>query len=218
MKTQRLLSIHKASQILGVSEATLRIWTDEGQVKAFVTPGGHRRYSESELKQFINSRQKVLGFRELAQKVASTSSVYREISQQYLKPGWYHHLSDESREHLLHLGQGLFNLIVDFIKNPSRCDEVIQAARLKGEEFGSTLAQLGLPLTDSVEVFMYNRGYTLDFMTKIMTDSIVQNKKVFESLPSVTHIMDEALLCLVSAHQKASTTSSGDKKQIRRSK
>ena len=211
MKTQRLLSIHKASQILGVSEATLRIWTDEGQVKAFVTPGGHRRYSESELKQFVNSRQKVLGFRELAQQVASTSSVYREISQQYLKPSWYHYLSDESREHLLRQGQGMFNLIVDFIKNPSRFDEAVQAARLKGEEFGRALALLGLPLTDSVEVFMYNRSYTLDFMTKTMTNSIVQNKKVFESLPSVTNIMDEALLHLVAAHQKTSTASSGSR-------
>ncbi|HEX3245957.1 MAG TPA: helix-turn-helix domain-containing protein, partial [Chloroflexota bacterium] len=45
----RWVSIRRACQLLGVNQATLRHWTDEGKVRAYVTPGGHRRYHEDDL-------------------------------------------------------------------------------------------------------------------------------------------------------------------------
>ena len=38
------LSLGEASRLLGVTPATLRRWADHGDVAAFVTPGGHRRF------------------------------------------------------------------------------------------------------------------------------------------------------------------------------
>ena len=55
MDQKPLLSISEASQLLGVSDGALRQWTDEGRIKAFITPGGHRRYDRVELKKFISS-------------------------------------------------------------------------------------------------------------------------------------------------------------------
>ena len=43
------LSIHEACRLLGVDQSTLRRWSDSGKVPVFRTPGGHRRYAESEL-------------------------------------------------------------------------------------------------------------------------------------------------------------------------
>ena len=57
MKKVSMLSISEASSLLGVNEATLRQWTDEGKIKAFITPGGHRRYSESELRRLLSQIQ-----------------------------------------------------------------------------------------------------------------------------------------------------------------
>ena len=65
LKPKPLVGISEASQLLGVSEATLRQWTDEGSIKAFVTPGGHRRYSKEELKEFLSSHENLLGVKEL---------------------------------------------------------------------------------------------------------------------------------------------------------
>jgi len=39
------MSIHEASTLMGVSSATLRRWSDAGEIRAFTTPGGHRRFS-----------------------------------------------------------------------------------------------------------------------------------------------------------------------------
>jgi predicted site-specific integrase-resolvase len=45
-----LVSISKASKILGVSEITLRRWDETGKLVAVKTEGGHRRYDLSKLK------------------------------------------------------------------------------------------------------------------------------------------------------------------------
>ena len=48
------VSIQKAAKILGVCIATVRNWEKLGLIKpAFRTSGGHRRYSENEIKTFI---------------------------------------------------------------------------------------------------------------------------------------------------------------------
>ena len=65
-----LLTINQASKVLGVSEVTLRQWTDEGKIKAFITLGGHRRFSESELRHFIGTKHKVLGIKDLVAQIA----------------------------------------------------------------------------------------------------------------------------------------------------
>jgi glutamyl-tRNA reductase len=39
------LTMHEACELVGVSAATLRRWSDNGEVRAFTTPGGHRRFS-----------------------------------------------------------------------------------------------------------------------------------------------------------------------------
>ena len=65
MNQEAFLSISEASRILGVSEAALRQWTDEGKIKAFVTPGGHRRYARPELKRFISAQPRMLGLKDL---------------------------------------------------------------------------------------------------------------------------------------------------------
>ncbi len=41
------MTIHEASNLMGVSPATLRRWSDAGRIRTFTTPGGHRRFSRA---------------------------------------------------------------------------------------------------------------------------------------------------------------------------
>jgi len=43
------LSLGPASRLLGVDPDTLRRWADAGKVRSFATPGGHRRFSRTDL-------------------------------------------------------------------------------------------------------------------------------------------------------------------------
>ncbi len=41
------LTLHEACSLVGVSPATLRRWSDNGDIRTFTTPGGHRRFAKS---------------------------------------------------------------------------------------------------------------------------------------------------------------------------
>lgn len=43
------LKMGEATDLLGVSTATLRRWADAGHIHAFTTPGGHRRFDQAEV-------------------------------------------------------------------------------------------------------------------------------------------------------------------------
>jgi len=49
----KLLTIKQTSEILNVTQKTLRIWDKQGKLIPIKTVGGHRRYKENDVKQFI---------------------------------------------------------------------------------------------------------------------------------------------------------------------
>ena len=52
----RWFTLGQACRMLGVDESTLRRWADGGHVHAFRTPGGHRRFAESDLQELLAGR------------------------------------------------------------------------------------------------------------------------------------------------------------------
>jgi excisionase family DNA binding protein len=199
---QSLITISEASHTLGVSEAALRQWTDEGKIKAFITPGGHRRYSRAELKKFMASSRKVLGIKDLVVEVEETVQLHREIARTHLNTtSWYNKLNRESQERLSDLGRRLLDLIIRYITEPSKREEITKLACNVGYNHGETLAKLGLPLTDSVKAFTMHRNPIMKATAHLMKKREGLNARVVEAIPLVDHLMDEALVSLVAAHQ-----------------
>lgn len=60
------ITTSKAAEICGVARTTISKWIDEGILKAFVTPGGHRKIIKQDLIDFLekNSDRTILKFRE----------------------------------------------------------------------------------------------------------------------------------------------------------
>ncbi len=203
MEREPLVSISEASRILGVSEATLRQWTDEGKLKAFITPGGHRRYSPSDLRKFTSSPQKTLGVKDLVSGLEGTAAEHREIGRTSLSStSWYGKLSNESQEQLADQGRRLLSLIEKYAVEPSKREETIRKAREVGHEIGETLALLGLGLTDTVEAFMLHRDPIMRAATHLTRQRAALNRRVVEATLLVHNVMDEALVSVVAAHQQ----------------
>ena len=203
MEQEPLISISAASHVLGVSEAALRQWTGEGKIKVFITPGGHRRYSRVELKKFMTSHQKVLGIKDLVIELEDTVQLHREIAKTHLSTAsWYNRLSQESQEYLADLGRRFLNLIIRYITEPSKRDEITKLAHDVGHSYGETLAKLGLPLTDSVEAFVLHRDPIINTATHLVRKREAFSGRVMGAIPLVAHVMDEALVSLVAAHQQ----------------
>ena len=47
------LTLGQAARYLGVAQSTIRKWSDLGRLRAFYTPGGHRRYKRADLDMFL---------------------------------------------------------------------------------------------------------------------------------------------------------------------
>ena len=203
MEQETLVNINEASRILGVSETALRQWTDEGKIKAFITPGGHRRYSRAELKKFISSHPRMLGVKDLAAELEETVELHREIARKHIaSASWYERFNQESQEHFANLGRQLLNFIIRYITEPAKREETVQLTRGVGRDMGKMLENLGLPLTDSVEAFLIHREPIMSAVTHLMKKKEALSGHIIDAVPLVTHIMDMALVGLVDAHQQ----------------
>jgi len=202
LSERTLISISEASQILGVSEATLRQWTDEGKIGAFITPGGHRRYSRVEIRQFMGLQQRVHGIKDLVAELKGAASLHHDIAlANFTNTSWYNKLSKESQERLAQYGRRLLNLVIKYITEPSKREETIKLVHNTGSDFGEELAKQGLSLIDSLEAFILHRDPVVNSATHLLKRREALNERAVEAIPLVTHIMDEALVSLVAAHQ-----------------
>jgi len=55
---QLVFTSSQAARYVGVSLATVRRWTDAGHIDCYRTPGGQRRFSRTQLDEFIASMQR----------------------------------------------------------------------------------------------------------------------------------------------------------------
>ena len=214
LSQRTLISISEASQILGVSEATLRQWTDEGKIRAFITPGGHRRYSRAEIRQFMGLQQRVHGIKDLVAELEGAATLHHEIAlANFSNTAWYGRLSKESQKRLAQYGRQLLNLVISYITEPSKREETIKLVHNTGSDFGEELAKQGLSLVDSLEAFILHRDPVVNSATHLLKRREALNERAVEAIPLVTHIMDEALVSLVAAHQgNHSTTRTNGKR------
>jgi len=203
VKRTDVISIREASQILGVNEATLRQWTDEGKLSAFVTPGGHRRYFKSDLKKLTRSGQKVLGIKDLVSELEDTTPRHREIargffdrSPQAVKPCKEHQLR------LAELGRRLLHLTARYISEPARREESLSAARDTGRCFGILLAEMGMPLTEATEAFLMHRELIMQSAAGLAGKREARGGRIAEAIPLANHLIDMTLISMIDEHQK----------------
>ncbi len=202
MEEDHLVSISEASTILGVSETSLRQWTDEGKIEAFVTPGGHRRYSREDLKKLIGLHQKTLGIKDLVNELEDTAALHREIASSLINTGWYRQLDRDSQRDIALLGRRLLNLIIEYVSEPGKREETAFSVQAVGKEFGNILARLGFPLTDSVEAFILHRTPIVNSATELMKKRGIYTGHIVGTITQIGQLMDRALVALVEAHQK----------------
>ena len=207
MKQPDLISISEASQMLGVNEATLRQWTDEGKLDAFVTPGGHRRYSRSDLKKFTRSCHKTIGIKDLVIEIEDTTARHREIARSFLDNSTQIARPDEEHQKkLAGLGRRLLTLTASYISEPARREETLTEAEDVGSSFGRLLVELGLPLTSAVSAFLRHRDPILQAASQLMAKREAQGSRIMDAIPLTNHFIDETLISMIASHQAYSAT------------
>jgi excisionase family DNA binding protein len=202
MNQEDLVGISEACQILGVSETSMRQWTDEGRIKAFITPGGHRRYTKGDLKKFTLTNTRLIGLKDFADRLEDTVPALRETAATFLQTMTRHNkLDPESLAYFAILGRRLLALIVTCVTEPAEMEKNLIDVRAVGSSFGKKTALLGAPLTDSVQVFVQHRDPILRAVTNLLNKH-EGTKRLKDAMPIINQVLDEALVALVAAHQE----------------
>jgi len=198
-----LLTIGRASKMLGVSEATLRQWTDEGKIRAFVTPGGHRRYAEAEVRNFSGTQRRIHGVKDLVARMQMTPHLELEIAHtHFTATSWYSNLDKESLDRLREFGRRMHHLAITAITKQNKYEDTLQLAREIGSELGAYLSLIGLSLPESVEAFILHRSPLLSATADLIKKRTAVHERAADAIPLLIQTTDEALLSMVKAYQE----------------
>ena len=156
------IGLSEASQLLGVSSATLRRWSDAGRLRVFTTPGGHRRFSRSALERLLPAdrlRRPSIGAAGLTP--SRLARTYRRASKEVAPQlPWVLTLTDEQRLLFRERGHLLATSLLQYLdaSQPATKEQHLAEATESAAEYGTVAAGLGLSLSQTVEGFLRFRA------------------------------------------------------------
>jgi excisionase family DNA binding protein len=156
------LSLGEASRVLGITAATLRRWADHGDVPAFVTPGGHRRFARSAIEAMIPPSSPAP--RQLAGQSVNATRVARNYQRSKPAadgaPPGRTALAAADRAEFKERGHRLLMLLIDHLGDDRRPrpSTRLQEAVVAASEYGARAAGLGATQAEAVEAFVRFRG------------------------------------------------------------
>lgn len=205
--SRRYLTLSQACRFLGVSDTTLRDWTDAGKIKAFITPGGHRRYTEADLADFVEAQPHVKRLADLIQQLKTVRVEYHILTQEYTRTRlWYTKLDEAARSSLRDHCRLLLDLILAHLTDPRRRKASASTAKELGHGLGTELLRLEFTLTDAIEAFILYRNPTLDTVAELLKSNEPVDRSVVRGIQAINAIIDSVLLGIVEYYQTHNIT------------
>jgi excisionase family DNA binding protein len=204
----RWLTLGQACRVLGVDESTLRRWADGGQVHAFRTVGGHRRFAESDVLELLARGGRDGGrYRELGD--LAVSRIRRRLQRGRAREApWYTTVDEGSRERLRPLGRQLAALAADYLGRRAGRSGLLDDARELGREHGRELAASGLPVGQAVEAFIFFRRSLDDAAKQASQRHGLSASDALNACGQVTALADRVLVGLTEAYESVAAVSS----------
>ena len=158
------LSLRDACRLLDVSNTTLRQWADNGYLRVYRTPGGHRRFLRDDVDSFANAPEQA---QKQGRGNAIDGSVLRKIRRSLsrndvLQQAWYQSVEEEGKVRMRLFGRRLLSLLLQEAGSRRRRQELLEEARLLGREYGTEMSERGVALKDTIEAFVFFRTMVLD--------------------------------------------------------
>lgn len=189
--------------MLGVDESTLRRWGDAGQLRAFRTPGGHRRFAEADIAELLAGRSHEPRFQELGDLALTRirRQLHRRKGGQDVSAHWYPSVDEAGRERLRFLGRRLMGLVTGYLSRRGRRSALMAEVRSTGREYGAELAHAGLKLPQAVEAFTFFRHSLLQAAQQGLQKQGVSVGEALEACDQIMNLADEVLLGIAEAYE-----------------
>jgi excisionase family DNA binding protein len=186
------LSLGEASRLLGVSQGTLRRWADDGRLRVFTTPGGHRRFAREAIERLLPSdrdQRPHLGLSGLTP--ARLAQAYRRTATTPAEGSWGAVLTDADRDGFRDLGRRLSQALVehlDALEPEMRTARLAEATQISAD-YGRLGARAGLSMGEVVEGF-------LAFRRPFLAEAVVVARRRGFDMDEVTGLYEDAELAL----------------------
>jgi len=199
------LTVHEACALIGVSSATLRRWSAAGDVQAFTTPGGHRRFARSTILGLLPSaRRQRPTLERLGETPEHMTRVYRRhLAQACHGVSWLAGLSEDELEALRDHGRRIAGSLLVFLDaaTPQERRPALLKAEGASTEYGRIAARGGAGIRETVEAFLRFRMLFVAELAQVARRRGLDTVEATNLLVTATEAIDQLLVALMSGHE-----------------
>lgn len=196
------LSIRQASRLLGVHIGTVRDWADQGLLPSYRTPGGHRRFSKTDLEKFLAQQRK-----SPKNKITPTEQALarmRQEMQSHPHGVWLKdtamHPDEQERARQREIGQRLLACVVDFVEEPNARDCLLDEGRRTAREYGRILMESGISAGSAARATIHFRQLILKTVLDVHLGSRTGDEEDARLFQRVSAFLYEILFAIVEAY------------------
>lgn len=182
------LTLDEAAKRLSVHPTTLRDWADKGRIPTYRTPGGHRRFTESDVAAFHAQAKPDLS---LLMHATVGHARVATSGGRLATESWYARFDDAAKARQRELGMELVQQLVAFLAEPER-DWDVEIQRL-GMRYAQLAHDAGLGVGDAMRAFHLFEGLVRSSVgelnaARVATGEIEQNVGWFLNEVRVTMV------------------------------
>jgi len=193
--------------VLGVDESTLRRWADAGQIRAFRTPGGHRRFAEADVQAILSGQAYKPQPRSGDLGTLALSRIRRQLQRTPIHTApWHSGAGEQDRERMRALGRRLVAFVSDYLSGRNRRGARGEAREI-GHEYGRELTHADLSLRQSLEAFTFFRR-SLDQTTRqVAQQNGLSSEETLAHCEQIMILADEVLLGIAESFEESRSAS-----------
>lgn len=188
--TPRWLSITAACEMLGVDHSTMRRWSDSGKIPVVRTPGGHRRYSEQDLRAFLHAAGNGAGRVNRRELTKLSLEQYDELRRES-ELAWAGSCTPQWRTEMRDLGRRIVDLGVRYACERGNRGAVMAESRMLAERHGRRSAEAGLRASDLIEGLFQIRRPVLQAACQYIEGRQITLEGSCRLMSELTDFMDE---------------------------
>jgi excisionase family DNA binding protein len=197
----RWLTLTEAAEALRVHPTTLRRWADSGQIKVFLTPGGHRRFAESDIQQMATRRTSLRDDAEVERIWAEQALAHaREHLGTQEGEQWLKRHDAPARDRGREMGKQLIQFIIENVAGEANEAEMLEKARRIGHQYGETSRALSLTRSDALRAATFFRHSLTTSAVQLPGDLHISTEAQVRILARIDRILNEVQLGVAEAY------------------
>lgn len=195
--TDRWLELGEAAQLLGVHFSTLRRWANEGQVPCYRTPGGQRRFKQSELRAFLDSLRSGDAVLPV---LAALPPAYATPQVGVAGEPWAGKFDAAQRTALRSEGRQMMAVLMQYATRGNGGEVFLEEGRRMAGDYGRLCRSAGLSLVETAQAFVRVRRSIMDSVYEAGSLAGSPDAETWRLYDRMNHFLDSMLLATLEAY------------------